>query len=659
MVGGPELPTVGLYLTMLLTGSGPYHGKPPPPPAAKPLPVALKGRMAVLKVGPANPAALAAVKSPPAPERVKAKLPPALGPPLLAAKMAPATVPTGPVPVTVSILVFLGLGFFLMALLHSGELRRRCVELSWAAWRPIRTVLIDLPLWLVRVPWLRHLMTSWPMHLLYWYLLKPLVFTALLWLLVPATFSSVPAALGTFLAVNVLLNSRTGQAVGETIFQGLVSFWLLLGSGLIPGLIHAILRVFKRITEMVEHVLFSVDEWLRFRRGDSRAAMIVRTLLGVVWFPISYVTRFYFVVLIEPCVNPIKLPISIVAAKFVYPLLAVLGLFEVTTLSSPLVPTIAPYIGFPLAWLFVIGTFYFLPDAFAFLIWEMKENWRLYRANRPASIRPVALGSHGETIWRLLQPGFHSGTIPRLYARLRAAERRAYHTGSWRPARAYRQRLDEVGEAIRRFVERELLSLLAQSPSWQGQRLAVGRVSLATNRISIELADGASRDGAFVLELKTRAGWLVAGIRERGWVDGLPRDQLRTLLAGLVYLYKLAGVDLVREQVRAALPSAVVSYDITPVGLVLWLDQRHGSAIVYDLVDPADRLEPRIPGDGVAASWPALEARRVVFGRVALSWDDWVASWEQARQGLGYPELPNEDRDLGLLGKLADGNSSP
>ena len=40
----------------------------------------------------------------------------------------------------------------------------------------------------------------------------------------------------------------------------------------------------------------------------------------------------------------------------------------------------------------------------------------------------AAIGSHGETVRGLLQPGFHSGTVPRLYARLRAAERRAVQT---------------------------------------------------------------------------------------------------------------------------------------------------------------------------------------------------------------------------------------
>jgi hypothetical protein len=557
------------------------------------------------------------------------------------------------VPAEVSWPVVGTLGFFLLALLQSRPLRAVFAEIGRTLYRPAHTLLVDLPLQLVRVPWLVHIVNSWPMHLIYWWLLKPLLFSGILWLLVPATISTAWAAVGTFLGVSVLLNSRTGHAVGEAFFQGFVNLVQLLGSGLVTGLVQWVLRGFKRITDWVEHVLFSVDEWLRFRRGDSRPAMVVRTLLGVLWFPISYVTRFYFVVLIEPGINPIKLPISILAAKFVYPMLLAVGLFDVTTLSSPLVGTLSPFLGSVVAWMLVIGTFYFLPDAFGFLIWEMKNNWRLYQANRPALIGPVVLGTHGETVRRLLQRGFHSGTVPRLYARLRTAERRAYQTGSWRPARTARKRLDEVAEAIRRWVERELLPLLEQGAGWTDQHLAVGRVALATNRIGIELEHDAHPGIPFCLEFKTRAGWLVASIRERGWLDNLPREQLRTLLAGIVYLYKLAGVHLVREQVRSGLPQAAVSYDVTGAGLILWLDQRHGSAIVYDLWSPTPQLVPRTPTGRPAPAWPTLEARRIIFGRIPLSWPDWVQSWERAREGAGYPVLPCPELDLSLLGQLA------
>src|SRR5262249_22102858 len=171
----------------------------------------------------------------------------------------------------------------------------------------------------------------------------------------------------------------------------------------------------------------------------------------------------------------------------VYPLLLALGWFDVLTLSSPLVAPLAAYITYPVAWLLVIGTFYLLPDAFAFLVWETKENWSLYRANRGLQMWPVAIGAHGESVRGLLEPGFHSGTVPRLYTRLRDAERRAFRSRDWNAARWYRKELEHIEAGFRRFVDRELLGLLRQSSSWQGQRLAVGPVHLAINRIRFEL----------------------------------------------------------------------------------------------------------------------------------------------------------------------------
>jgi hypothetical protein len=655
LVGGPELPTIGLYLTLLLTGGSHPGAAPVRLAAARP---GAAPQLVAWKPGPAAADQAPAAKPGPPAELPAAQVKPfrPARPPTAEAVALPGAEYMTAWSVAAAFLSFLLLGFFLLALLHSERLRQRLAGVGLVFYRATRLLLVDIPLRLLSVPWLRRLARSWPTYLLYWWLLKPLVFSALLWLLVPVTARTVWAAVVTFLAVNVLLNSRTGQALTEAVFQGLVRFVQLLGSGLLTGLVHWILRVFKGITDAVEYVLFSVDEWLRFRRGDSRAAMVVRSVLAVFWFPVSYVARFYFVVLIEPCVNPIKLPLSILAAKFVYPVLAVMGLFyldEHNRPRSPLVPLLAPYVGSAAAWLLVIGTFYLLPDAFAFLVWELKENWRLYRANRPRALRPVALGTHGETVRRLLQPGFHSGTIPRLYARLRAAERRAYRSGSWRPVRANLQSIEEVAEAVRRFVERELLSLLRESAAWRDQPLKVGRVALATNRILVELAHTEHPEAPFSLELKVRAGWLVAGVRERGWLDRLGPERLLTLLAGLVYLYKLAGVHLVREQVRAGLPGAIVSYDITAAGLVLWLDQRHTHAVVYDLVSPARELEPRTLEGRVADGWPDLDARRIVFARVPLSWADWVQTWEKALQGPGYPVLPCSELDATLLGHVA------
>jgi hypothetical protein len=609
-------------------------------PAVKPAPVGQPvGQGAVTRLAPADAGPIAGL----------AKPPPRPWTPAGFARAAPGVVTMSPAAIAVAFLSYFALAFFLLALMLSVPLRRWLAEAGRAVYRPARALVVDVPLWLVRVPWLRRLVKSWPMHLLHWYVFKPLLLSALVWLLIPATVHTFLAALGTFVAVNVLVNSRPGQAVAESFLQGLANLVQMLGSGLIPGLVHWIVRVFKHITDMVEYLLFSVDEWLRFRRGDTRTAMVVRTILGLFWFPISYVARFYMVVLIEPTLNPLKLPIASIAYKFT--------ILATPWLLAMLVPPLTGLIGYYPAYAFVIVNTWLLPDAFAFLVWEMKENWKLYRANRALTVKPVALGSHGETMRRLLQPGFHSGTIPKVYSRLRAAERRAYHSGSWRPARAYRQRLEEVAEAIRRFVERELLSLLEQSTAWQGKHLSAGRVSLATNRISIELTHASFPGKALGLEFKVRAGWLMADVRERAWLDQLPRERLTTLLAGLAYLYKRAGVDLVRELLRANLPAAAVSYDITSAGLALWADPRHGPAVVYDLGSPDPKLEPRAPDGAPAPGWPALEAQRLVYGRVPLTWEDWVRGWEEEQHLHVFPGLPSLQLDLAGLGETGNGEA--
>jgi hypothetical protein len=530
------------------------------------------------------------------------------------------------------------LGVFLWALMHAPPFRRRCRRALVTVGEGARAVLVDMPLRVVPLSWLRALFDSWGFQLFYWYLVKPLAVVAVLRWIRPQFFNNWVAAGGAFLAASVLLNSRFGRATFDVLGDGIA--WLVqqLRAGLLPGLFRLIVQIFKGATDALETMLYTVDEWLRFRAGDSRWSLVPRTILGLLWFPISYVTRFYMLVLIEPCINPLKLPISIIAAKFVYPLLAIWGLFDPKTLSSPLVERLSPYVPWVLAWLLVIGTFYFLPDAFGFLVWELKENWSMYRANRGPDVRPVAVGFHGETVRALLQPGFHSGTVPRLYARLRQAEREAYRSNDWHSARAYRQQLEEVAEALLRFVTRELVALLRQSRSWGAQVLEVGEVHLTINRIRIELVHQAYPARPLEVELKLREGWLVAGLGERGWLDRLEVDQLRALVAALANLYKLAGIDLVLEQLHANLPPRVASYDLTPAGLVL---HPVGGAppVTIDLHD----------GEAEAAEGGAtldVALRRLIFARTPLRWAEWVECWQKDRDGEGNPGLPGLGLDL-------------
>src|SRR5207247_4724827 len=141
-----------------------------------------------------------------------------------------------------------------------------------------------------------------------------------------------------------------------------VKFVDLLRAGLIPGLFRLVMHIFKQLVDALEYVLFSVDEWLRFRSGEGRFMLALRTLTSAIWFPISYLLRFYVVVLIEPGFNPIKAPISILFAKVLLPFWKPLT-GQMIDFLDPLGDVAAKVIAVPTVWL--------LPDALTFLVWEL------------------------------------------------------------------------------------------------------------------------------------------------------------------------------------------------------------------------------------------------------------------------------------------------
>jgi hypothetical protein len=519
-------------------------------------------------------------------------------------------------------------GALLLLLLYVAPFRRAVGHGFWLVGRGLRGLFFDLPRAFLRVPLVRAVVDSRPAVFFRRYLLAPLVLAGLAaeGSLLAGLDPNSAAVLGgsLFVVALVFCTSRVGRDLGEALTDWVARGWRRLSVDIIPGLFRLIMEFFKALLELVSRFLYTIDEWLRFRSGESPLKQAVKAVAGVFWFFITYVVRFAVNVLIEPQINPIKhFPIVTVSHKlllFVIPVLQ--GVLEARMNWGP-----------AFALLVATSIIWSIPGIFGFMAWELKENWFLYKANRPSDLRPAVIGGHGETMLRLLRRGFHSGTVPKLHARLRKAEYR----GRAPVARKQMAALHHVAEGVRHFAERELVSLLAKSRSWGGLPLEVGQVVLASSRAKVELRCPALPGGPVWLVFDEQQGWLLAGVGEAGWLAALESTQRRALAVALAGLYKMAAVMLVREQIRACLRGACCGYDLTRESLVVWTDPGYEAEVVYDLrAGPVLRPRPTVGVPSVAL--PTLAADRLLFGDVPVAWAEWVAVWQRDRAGAGLPE---------------------
>src|SRR5690606_22840221 len=132
---------------------------------------------------------------------------------------------------------------------------------------------------------------------------------------------------------------------------------------------------------------------------------------------------------------------------------------------------------------------------------------------------------------------------------------------------------------------------------------------------------------------------------EAGFLTKLPDgDDGRVLFENaLAGFYQLSGVDVVREQVEAAL--GPTNYDIADEGLIVWPDQDYRTEIVYHLGERSKlaglagpMIEPQVRGAPLETAPPALDERVVLYRHQAIPWSTWVDAWEAANREEG--EVP-------------------
>jgi hypothetical protein len=512
------------------------------------------------------------------------------------------------------------LGTLILLLIHRPAFRRWMAQTLLQFGKLLKGIVIDLPMQFMRSPWVQAILRSQTYQVVRNYGLRPAMFSLplLLPMLVDFDRWDPSIALNVFLAFCLFLNSPIGRYADERITDAAVRVWHDLRIRVLAAAFQWVMDVFHQLLETLERLLYVVDEWLRFRRGDSRFFLVIKGAFGSIWAVVQYGIRFCVTLLIEPQVNPIKhFPVVTVSHKILLPLTGVFA------------ASFEPLAGRVMANTMATATVLLLPGVFGFLVWELKENWRLFAANRPRGLVPDQVGHHGESLARLLRPGIHSGTLPKLFTRWRRASRKAGETGDWKRVNQRRAAIHHVEEAVERFVERELCVLLEEEGTLAQPAVRVGHIHVATNRIDIELRRGDLPTAWLAVE--ERGGWILAGIREEGWIANLTMNQRTVWEAALAGFYKMGAVELVREHVESGLGLQGTWYDVDASGVTVFTDGDPNSQVYFPVRRGRSRLPPRPPEQRTPLEGGVLRQPSLVFGDSLVLWNDWVAFWDRDR----------------------------
>ncbi|MEM9693352.1 MAG: hypothetical protein AAGA56_12460 [Myxococcota bacterium] len=545
-----------------------------------------------------------------------------------------------------------------LAMIHSLGFRSFAREVLELVGVILAWVFLRIPRAVFRSPWVRRILDRPAVRFFIRRVALPAGLAALTYFLKPYAAEAVWApyafAGGVFFVATVIMATALGSMVEDFVVDQLAPTWHVISRQWLPGLFRLIASFFGRLMDGLERGIYAIDERLRYIEGQPAVTMLFKGAAFMVWGAVAYVIRLYVTLLIEPEINPLKhFPVVTVAHKILIPvygpLLAILS--EQLSLFGPFIANTVAGV-----------TVFLLPSVFGFLAWELKENYKLYQATRPDRLPPARVGPSGETVHGLLVAGFHSGTLPKLYERLRRAAQRQDEDlvmprlrkdergGDWGLGK-FREGLGDVERGVRRFVDRELITLLKRCPGWKHGPVSIEAVVLSSNRIRIQLACSALGEESCEITFEEQSGFVVAGIPRVGFINELcRRDRLgrRLFENALAGFYQRAEVDLVREQIEAELPSGV-HYDVSDEGLLVWPDRDYRTELAYPLAKASGRViaPAQVRGEPLEVPPRVLDTRRMFFREQEISWLAWVAAWSAA--GHDGAEVPPLLRGVSLL----------
>ncbi|MFM7130050.1 MAG: hypothetical protein ACKO0V_11905, partial [bacterium] len=543
-------------------------------------------------------------------------------------------------------------GLFMLGMIHHRKFRNYVLQSMRRISIYLRGLLWDWPRRVLAAPIIKLVFGNRWIILSWKWLIKPLIFTILIYLLIPddrfSRRSELISIIATiYIAMIIAVNSRAGRDLQEHIGEMVKWFWHRFGFDLVVAVYRFLIDVFDRLSESVNRALYAVDEWIRYRRRSGPMVEFTSGLIGFLWGIILYVFRFVFNLLVEPQINPIKhFPVVTVSHKFLLPMIPVLA------------GAIRQFYGDDPKTALSLATLIMsvIPGAIGFIVWELKENWKLYEANRPRDLQPRAIGHHGESMHRLLYPGFHSGTIPKLFQRIRRTRLKALRTGRMSSLVNQTQKLHHAGEALFRFIDRELVRVINSTTMFRDHPVHISHLGITNLSVSLELSCSANTS-PFILRLKCEHGWLVADVIKSGWTDELDHDQWQVFRVALAGFLAESSVDLTESQIvnsgiSKPLSRVLVDYE----GLVVFPDPLYHphDRIFYDLTidgdilprtkslsDPFAILNGIIPDRLVFdddSPWPAINSREINLKQSPVTWAEWVAYWGKGGRPGRLPE---------------------
>ena len=168
---------------------------------------------------------------------------------------------------------FLVVGIFFWLIVHVPAVRRVTMQVLGVVGQVLKRVLIDAPAALMRWPALREFLDSPLLRLFARFALKPILPAFLIWFaFVDFGFRTRIAATDgalAYVAAVLFLSTRFSREFEEVTADWAVRRWEYLRD-FVPGLLRWIADVFKRLLEAIDRGLYAVDEWLRFRGGETK-----------------------------------------------------------------------------------------------------------------------------------------------------------------------------------------------------------------------------------------------------------------------------------------------------------------------------------------------------------------------------------------------------